>query len=178
MAARRTAGGWYLVGIGLIGSAIAIAVTGFAQMASTVEGMRRVEMPGRAELILSGGLSTIYFEPRSSIDGRALDAPEDLRFSCTLEDANHRSIELRPPRATVTYSFGDYTGRSVFDFEAPPGTLALACTGPSKFAVAVGGGIGAWIIVAIVGGLVPGLGGLAMIIVVFVKRRSAVRHRP
>ena len=171
MQRRRTAGGWYLVGMGLIGSALAIAITAFAQMGSTVEGMRRFVMPGRAELMSSDGLTTIFFERRSSVDGRQVDSPEDLRFACTIEDANHRPIELRQPHATVSYAYGDYAGRSVFDFDGVPGKVTLACTGPSPFALAVGGGVGAWIIVAIVGGLVPGLAGVFVLVFVFVKRR-------
>jgi hypothetical protein len=54
-----------------------------------------------------------------------------------------------------------------------PGTFAIECTGTG--AIAVGGGIGAWIVVAIVGGMLPVLAGLGLAIPVFIKRRRQKR---
>ena len=39
------------------------------------------------------------------------------------------------------------------------------------FMLSVGGGIGAWFIVALVGALMPGLAGLIVILVITIKRR-------
>jgi hypothetical protein len=177
MERRRTAGGWYLVGIGLIGSALAIAITGFAQMGSTVEGMQRVAMPGRADVTIAGGRSSIYFEEHSVVADVAIDAPADLQPACTLEVAEtHAPVALEPPRSPVTYHYGDYSGRSLHDFD--PGlarSFTITCTGSTKYVLALGGGIGAWFIVAAIGGLVPGLAGLIVIAIVFFKRRAQAR---
>jgi hypothetical protein len=174
---RHTAGGWYVVGAGLMACATAIAITGFMQMNDAVGGLQRVVMPGRADVTLAAGRATIYAETRSVVGGRSYALAEATRFTCTLARES-KPIELRPPRAHVTYSFGDYAGENAFDVDIPaPGTYTLDCTAPSTVVLAIGGGVGAWIVVALVGGLVPGLAGLAVILVVFLKRRAQMRRR-
>jgi hypothetical protein len=175
---RRTARGWYLVGLGLIGTATAIAVTGFAQMGSTVAGMQRVTMPGRADVTIAGGRSTVYFERRSVVNDDVIEAPDDLRFACTLEEQEtHVAVPLVPAASRTAYDYGDYAGRSVYDFDPKLArAFTITCTGPQKFALALGGGIGAWIIVAAAGALMPGLAGVILMLVVFLRRRRQARR--
>jgi hypothetical protein len=53
---------WYLLGAGMIISSVTMAVIAFGQMISTIEGMQRVVMPGRAAITLPAGGSTLYAE--------------------------------------------------------------------------------------------------------------------
>ena len=166
---RRTAAGLYFVGIGLIGSAIAIALIGYSQMADSVRGLQRTKLPGRAEVTLAAGLTTVYVERRSIANGVPLEVAS-ADATCAMTDAGGKPMPLAPTKANVTYAFGDYAGRRVYDVSiAAPGIYYLDCTGAGM--LAVGGGIGAWFVVAIVGGLVPGLAGFVLCLIVFLKRR-------
>lgn len=170
---RRTAAGFYFVGIGLVGSALAIVLMGFSQMTDSVSGLQRAVMPGRTEVTLAAGRTTIYLEHRSVVNGVPYELKPD-RILCTFADAQRKPLELNQVMGRTKYSYGDYAGRSVFDVSIPaPGTYTIECTGSGV--IAVGGGVGTWIVVAVVGGLVPGLGGLALCLVVFLKRRRQAR---
>ena len=166
---RRTAAGWYFVALGLVGCGLAIGLTGFFQMADSVRGLQRSTMPGTTEVALAAGRTTIYIENR--VDG--VEHPTaDLH--CRMLDGSGKPFELRAATGKVTYSFGGYAGRNGWDVDImAPGTYTIQCTGQG--AIAVGGGIGAWIVVAIVGGMLPILGGLGLAIPVFFKRRRQIR---
>jgi hypothetical protein len=180
-AKRRTAGGWYLVGVGLVGIGIAIALTGFSQMIGTIEGMQRVVMPGTAPIVLSAGRTTFYFETRAPVNGRVVEAASGANPTCTLISADDTQIPLEPYAGTLQYTLGGYSGRAIYDAQLPAGGSAkLRCElGVSgEGVIAIGGGIGAWIVVGIVGGMIPALGGIALLIVVFVKRRRWDHSHP
>ena len=166
---RRTAAGLYFVGLGLIGSALAIALIGYSQMSDSVRGLQRTKLPGRAEVTLAAGLTTVYVEHRSLANGAPVEvATADA--TCTMTDAQGKPMSLAPTKGNVTHAFGDYAGRRIYDVSiAAPGIYYLDCTGTGV--LAVGGGLGAWLVVAIVGGLVPGLAGVILCIVVYLKRR-------
>jgi hypothetical protein len=166
---NRTAAGWYFVAMGLIGCGLAIALTGYFQMADSVRGLQRSTMPGTTEVALAAGRTTIYVETR--VDGIE-QRSENL--DCRFLDGSGKPLELRPAKHDVSYSFGGYAGKKAWDVDImAPGTFTIECSG--KGAIAVGGGIGAWIIVALVGGLLPTLGGLGIAIPVFFKRRRQIR---
>ena len=174
---RMTPRVWYVVAGGLFVIAISMALTGFAQARSTVEEMRRFAMPGRAELVLPVGPSTLYVEHRSLVDGKAIAAPEGLAFQCRVSDLAGRLVPLAPSGSGESYSFGGYAGHSAFDLRVEEsGTFALSCEAPSPFAVAIGYGIGTWSAVAAVGGLVPAAIG-AIIFLVVMARRSRQKRR-
>jgi hypothetical protein len=164
--------GWYLVAFGLIGTALAIAITGFMQKGTAINGLQRVVIPGRAQLTLASGRSTIYVETRSIAGGHVFpDAPE-VPFQCSLSDINDAPVKLDPPHGSTSYDYGDYAGRAAFDIEVPnPGYYTLGCTADRQLVIAVGGGLTASVLVAIIGGAIPGLTGVVLFLVVFVKRR-------
>jgi hypothetical protein len=169
---RPTSAGWYLVAFGLIGTALAIAWTGFNQMVEVVATMQRVEMPGTHEIVLAGGKTTIYYEHESKLRDRHYSSPKDLAFSCALRDQTGKPLALRPSAGKTTYSAAEYAGRNVFDVDiAVPGAYVLTCDGKEPYVVSAAGGIGAWIVVAIVGLLLPGLAGVFVIVFVTIKRR-------
>jgi hypothetical protein len=164
--------GWYGVVFGLFGTAIAIALTGFNQSNETVTGMQRRLMPGKHEIALAAGRTTLYFEERSEIDGRVIEAPPSLELHCTMTDEAGRQARIETPASDLRYEVERYRGHSALDVQInAPGTYALACQGPTPFVLALGGGIGAWRVVAIVGGIVPAIAGLLLAALVTIKRR-------
>lgn len=171
---RPTSAGWYLVSFGLIGTAIAIALTGWNQMVEVVSTMQRKPMPGTHEIAIAGGMTTLYYEHRSRIGDREYAAPPDLTFACAVRDQTGKPLPLRHSAGSTTYDAGGFAGRNVFDVDINvPGAYVIACDGdPAKpYVVAVGGGIGAWLVVAIVGASLPGLAGILVIVIVALKRR-------
>jgi hypothetical protein len=176
---RPTSRGWYLVAFGLIGTALAIAITGFMQMKEVVVTMQRRVMPGKAEIALAPGKSTLYFEQRSVIDEVEYVNDSPVQFTCSVRDATGKPLTLEKPIANVTYSVGGFKGHNVYDMQiAAPGIYTLECSGPTKFVLSLGGGIGAWLVVALVGGLMPGLAGLIVVVVVTLKRRRWFKRHP
>lgn len=170
-----TSKGWYLVGAGLVASALAIALTGFYQMTDSVRGLQRLAMPGQGQVTLAPGRTTLYYEHRSTLRGTAYSAPAQMSITCRVTDAQERPQELAVSASSVQYAFGDFAGKSAFDLQlAGSGTYTVRCEAEQPFVLAIGGGVGAWIVVAVVGGLVPGLGGVLVCVLVWVRRR---RHR-
>jgi len=169
---RLTSAGWYGVSFGLLGIAVSIALTGFNQMKEAVGGMQRRVMPGDADIVLAPGKATFYYETRSTFEGADFDDDTPLQFQCKLHDQLGHEVRLDKPVGRVTYDIAAYKGHNVFDVMVPaPGTYRLSCTAPRKFVLALGGGIGAWLVVAIVGGLLPGLGAIFVAVFVTLKRR-------
>lgn len=168
---RPTSAGWYGVVFGLFGTAIAIALTGFNQSNETIEGMQRRLMPGTVEIALAAGQTTLYFEDRSIFEGQRVDVDKPVDVRCVMRDQNGKPAPMTKPTANASYSIPNYRGHNVLDVQIPtPGTYTLSCEGTQNYVLALGAGIGAWIVVAIVGGLVPGLAGLAIAVLVTVKR--------
>jgi hypothetical protein len=182
--AGMTSKAWYFVAGGLLLAAVMMGLLGVTQFISTVEGMHRVAMPGKAEVVLPVGPTTLYVESRSIIDGKAYQAEEGLSFRCAVTDQAGAAIQLEPSSSSVSYGIGDHAGRNAFDVRIETaGTYTLACEAPGPFVLAIGRGVGTWIVVALVGALVPGLLGVITLIIVVVlrssqKRRAAALARP
>ncbi|MBA3817569.1 MAG: hypothetical protein H0X17_01640 [Deltaproteobacteria bacterium] len=167
---------WYLLAAGMIASAVIMAALAFGQMVSTVEGMQRVVMPGRAEITLPIGRSTIYAEQESVVAGKAYIVSEAFPYRCGIDEQQKRAAVFKPASSKVTYSVGDFTGHNAWDLDiTTAGTYTLVCEGDQPFVLAVGRGIGAWIVVGVVG-LVPFIGGVAVIALVYLKRRRQRRQ--
>src|SRR5688572_1846016 len=168
---------WYLVAAGLVLSGISIGMVGCSQFISRVEGMQRIAMPGKAEIVLPAGMSTLYVESSSIIDGKTYQAAEGFSFRCAVTDPAGKEMSLAKASSSVSYSIGDYAGHNVFDVRVDAaGTYVLGCEAPGPFAMAIGGGVGSWIVVAVVGALVPIALGLLTFILVLVKRSGQKRR--
>jgi hypothetical protein len=171
--------GWYLVAFGLLGIALAIAWTGFNQMQEVVSTLQRRVMPGTHEVALAGGRATIYFEHRSEVKDVTYEVPTDFAFGCAVTRPDGKPHPLLPVKGKITYASGEFSGRAVFDLEiTAPGAYNLTCDGKQPYVVALGGGIGAWTVVAIVGLLAPGSVGLFVIVFVTIKRRRWFARNP
>jgi len=176
---RPISAGWYGVSFGLLAIAVSIALTGFNQMKEAVGGMQRRVMPGTAEIVLAPGQATFYYETRSTVDGTVFDDETPLQFHCALHDQTGHDVALKKPVSRVTYDVAAYRGHNVFDVMVPaPGTYSLTCDARRSFVLALGGGIGAWLVVAIVGGLIPGFACIFVAVFVTVKRRRWRTRNP
>jgi len=174
---RVTSKVWYVIAGGLFVIALALAMTGIAQFRSTIEDMRRVAMPGRADIVLPAGPSTLYVERRTLVEGGAIEAPADLAPRCAVTDPEGKPVPLQPAAAHVSYDFDGFAGVGAFDLSVEAaGTYALSCEAPARFGVAVGYGVGTWIVVSLVSGIIPALGGVIVFLVVMVKRRRQLRR--
>ena len=161
---------WYLVGAGLIVSAVTMAVIAYGQMMSKIEGMHRVVMPGRAEVTLPAGQSTLFAEHESVVDGKHFSIDGTFNYRCKFEQ--HEAAKISQSTGKVKYGLGDYAGRNVFDVDVnPAGTYTLLCESDDnrQFVLAVGRGIGSAIVVMLVG-LLPFMGGIAIFVVVAIRR--------
>jgi hypothetical protein len=141
---------------------------------STIEGMQRVVMPGKAKITLSVGTSTLYAEQRSIVDGKSYEVPGAFRYRCGLEETQ-RKFTFEQATGKITYSIGDYAGQNAWDIDVPDaGDYLLVCESEQPFVMAVGRGVGSAIVVAVIG-LVPFLLGLAVVIYIFALRRKRLR---
>jgi hypothetical protein len=170
----------YLFGGALVLIAVAIIVIAFTTAVSTIEGMQRVAMPGRAELVLPIGPSTLYIEGDSKIGDRVIANGHSVDVvDCELESPpGVGNVELMRPNASVSYTAGGYRGHNGFDVNvATGGTYQLTCKSAevSEFAVAVGAGIGSWMVIAVLA-FIPGVAGIVLLVVTIVRRYRAARR--
>jgi hypothetical protein len=177
---RPTSAGWYLVAFGLLGCGLAIALTGWNQMVEVIETMQRRVLPGTHEVALTNGRTTIYYEHQARVGDKHYSSPPDLTFRCSVTDLAGTPYNLMATGPAKTrYSVSDFSGRSVLEVDiAVPGAYMLSCDGSQPYVLAVGGGLGAWLIVAIAGGSFPGLAGVIVIVFVTIKRRRWRARNP
>jgi hypothetical protein len=147
----------YLFGGFLIAFAFAVAGLALTSAISTMESMQRVSMPGKAQVSLPAGPSTLYAEGEGSAELR-----------CRLA-----GLVLKQPTSTVRYSLAGYHGHNVFDVDVTSGgRYELECTAAHPGVIAIGSGVGAWIVIAVLA-VIPLLGGIALLVVTFLRRRRA-----
>ncbi|HEY1556890.1 MAG TPA: hypothetical protein VGF94_18770 [Kofleriaceae bacterium] len=159
----------YLFGGFLVLFAFTLFWIALSSATSTMEGMQRVAMPGTAEVALPAGPSTLYLETKSKIGDRVIDSGDGaFDVHCRLA-----GLELDKPASHVSYSLAGYSGHNLFAVVVDAGgkyQLTCESDGGKPFAIAIGAGVGAWIVIAVLA-VLPLLGGLALLIVTFVRRR-------
>lgn len=161
-AARGTSAAWYVMGGGLLMIAAALAGIGLSQAASTVQDMQRIEMPGRASVVLPPRATTLYVEGA---------APTTVASCALTSESGGAPATVSPTAAVRTYDSEGYRGTSIYDVEAPTGgTYTLACAGSGRFQIAIGQGAGA-ARVLLLAAILPALAGVAAMILVAWKRR-------
>jgi len=172
---RMTSKVWYWVAAGLFLVGTSVVIMAAQMLQSAARNMPRVVMPGKAELVLPVGRSTLYVESNSLVDGKAYRADTAIRYRCSLSDETGKAVPLETSTVKSTYAGGDYAGESAFEVRiATAGTYTLACeSSADPFVIAVGGGVDAWIWVAGFGGGVPnGIAALVFLVVFFKRRRQ------
>ncbi len=147
----------YLISGFLVVFALAVGTIALTSAQSTMRGMQRVAMPGRVDIMLPLGPSTLYAEPA------------EIGAHCTLADPR---VELRAVSSAVRYDLAGFTGRSIYDATAREGgRYAITCEAARAFTLAIGAGVGSWVVVVAIAG-VPMLIGLGFLAATFVRRRS------
>jgi hypothetical protein len=150
----------YLFGGFMIAFAFAVAGLALSSATSTMDGMQRVTMPGSAEVVLPIGPSSLYAE-----------SERDFAVDCTAA-----GLVLRAPVAPVRYALAGHRGRKIYDVDVATGErYTLACRGEAPFVVAIGAGVGAWSVIAMLA-IIPLAIGLVLVIVTFVRRRRAPKN--
>lgn len=173
--AKQTPRTWYLVGAGLMSSAVIMAAIAFSSMLNRIEGMQRVVMPGKAQITVPAGTSTLYAESESIVGGTPYKVEGPFQYRCGFEEKDRVTIEQATGK--VTYTLGDFAGSNAFDIETTEaGTYTLVCQSENgkPFVLAMGRGVGSAIVVGVVA-LVPFLLGLALVIAIYAMRRSQRR---
>jgi len=165
---------WYWVPVALVLAGIALGAilpVGLARLASKVESLHRVVMPGRVELALPAGKTTLYVEQKSRVDGEVYEVAEHFNFRCGVSDLTGKPIALEKSSSSVEYTVRDYAGSSAFDLHPDAaGTYVLSCKAPHPFVIAVGGGVGTPIVPSLLGVMILVPLGVCAYIVVLVLR--------
>ena len=145
----------YLFGGFLILFAFAVAGLAWTSATSTMEGMQRVKMPGMTDVVLPAGPSSLYAE-----------SERDFAVECTAA-----GLALRAPPEPVRYSLAGYRGHKLYDVDvAMGGSYELACRGEAPFTIAIGAGVGAWQVIAVLA-VIPLAIGVVLVIATVVRRR-------
>jgi hypothetical protein len=153
----------------LVGFACLVAGIARSTSAAAMDGMPRAAMPGRAELLVPAGQSTLYVEHHSHLDDREYEAPDELVVHC--EARGMAGVVLTPAATPARYDQGGYAGRAAFDLTASAGgRVAVECDGAQPYVIAVGQGIGAWRVIALLA-ILPAAIGVGLLAVTFVRRR-------
>lgn len=155
---KKLPGAWYLVGLGMIISAVTMGTVAWSSMRNGIEGMNRFDAPGKAKVTLPDGISTLFVEG-------------DVKTSCTAIETE-RKVKIAPAAGNLTYDSGGYAGRDTWHIEvSEAGDYELACEADRPVKIAVGRGIGAAGIVVWIATVPAVIGALAMLFVWWRRRR-------
>jgi hypothetical protein len=166
---------WYYVlavvfaGIGVAGFGL-ILWNGLSHLTGA---LTQVVVPGHIDLALRApGTYTVFYESESVLNGHSYSTPEsvsmsDLTCSVTSRESDEY-ILLQKPSASVTYTLGGRSGKSVLQFHtSKAGHFRLSCRYPEEkrgpdVVIAVGRGVGTRILITVLGGLASFFGGLGI----------------
>ena len=163
---------WYLTALVPLAIGVAIAWVSFTRLVDNVESMQRMVVPGERTFILNGGDYILFGETASIVDGTVY-RNDRFAVSCSLAAEDGTPIALERTTGRTRYSVGSYAGGGMFEFTlTTPGTVKLSCDNDGDTAVvAIGGGIGAAIVVGIVCLVFGLLSAIGVFAIVFVRRR-------
>lgn len=155
---KKLPGAWYLVGLGMIISAVTMGVVAWGSMRNGIEGMTRIAAPGKAKVTLPAGISVLFVEG-------------DAKTTCTVNETEGRKWKIAPAPGTIAYDAGGYAGRDTWHIDVPEsGDYEIACESDKPVKIAVGRGIGAGKVVVWISA-VPALIGLLAMLFVWWRRR-------
>jgi hypothetical protein len=174
---------WYWIGGALVvGSVIWLLLSigvGAYSLNRQIDGFQRVPIPGQGEVTFTeAGDYILYYE------GRGASGGSNPPFNASLAPAGGGgAVKFGDYGGSLTYDLFGHSGRALGTFHIDkPGTFLLRtesaeASGQGNVAIgeSVGGGIVRTVIVAIVGAAVLFLAGVAVLVVVAIRRRRA-RH--
>lgn len=168
---------WIVLSLAVLVAGIVWLVFGITSVASTIDDLQRVPVPGHGTVSLthSGGY-TIYYEGPGARSG-------DIRpFHVNVVPASPGAAvtSLTQYRSSVTYNIGSHDGRALLSLQVKsPGRFEVTTTGaePPNADIAIGGSIGSGIVKALVPALpltiVGFVASLLLIIFHLIGRRRA-----
>lgn len=156
----------------------------FSSLGDLSEELTQIVVPGSSDLVLGAGKYTIFYENESVVDGRIYSTGQAIS-GLQIELKNKSTgfkVPLHSPQGSFTYSIGGRSGRAILEFGIDRqgvyelSALYLEGSGP-EVVLAVGRGLFDNLISVIVVGIVIYLGSIlasmAIVVVVYQKRRSA-----
>jgi len=168
-----------LVAVAVVGAVL--AVVGFSSLGREVDSFQRVQVPGDATVTFSkSGGYLLYFEgPGFS----GLSSTGTVRVSIQSQDSGQQ-VSITPLHGKQeTYTLGGHSGQAVASFTiATPGRYVVNAgipTDPAPADIAVGPGIGATLVQAIIGlvfGILALIAALAVGIITRVLRSRSARR--
>jgi len=169
---------WYLAALVPLAIGVAAALVSISRVTENIATMQRMVAPGERSFVLNAGSYVVFGETDSIVNDTAYHN-EQLSVSCSLAREDGTKVALERPTAKTTYSLGGYAGSGIFEFAlASPATVKLSCTTEAgKAVLAIGGGVGAAIVVGLISGLFGFFGAGGVFLVVFIKRRRWLRSR-
>ncbi len=174
---RRPGWAWIVLTLAILVAGIAWLIYGVASVASTIDDLQRVPVPGHGTVSLthSGGY-TVYYEGFGAQNNRF------SFFQTRVEPASPGAAvaSLDHYGTSVTYNIGSHQGRAIFSLRIRrPGRFTVSTYGTARPGadLAIGGSVAAGITGALLPSLpliILGFGGtLVLIILRLVARRSA-----
>ena len=177
---------WYWVGGALVvGSVVWLVLNigvGVYSLNQQIDGLQRVPIPGQGEVTFTeAGDYILYYE------GHGASSGSNPAFNASLAPAGGGgAVKFGDYGGSLTYDLSGHSGRALGTFHIDkPGTFLLQtdsaeASGQGNVAVgeSVSGGIVRTVVVAIVGAAVLFLAGVALLVVVAIRRRSARRMVP
>jgi hypothetical protein len=178
MSEGRTSAAWYLLALlpVVIGGALT-AHFGFG-FKDGIVGMKRIEVPGEADVELGAGEYTIYGESVSHIGDKDYFNPQ-FSVQCSVTRVETGDLmTLTHPSGTANYAMFDYVGEQMWEIDLPKaGTYHFSCAGEDDPAVlAIGRGAFRAMVFAIISGIVA-IGAMAVIILVVALKRGVRRKK-
>jgi hypothetical protein len=167
---------WYVIAvlISLVGGC-GVAGLGLWRAYDKVTTFPRAAMPGELRVPLERGSYTIFWEPRSVVDGEAFMS-QQANVRCKLARTDGHAAALSTGGVSVSYSMGSYQGKSMFDADVDEdGDYTLTCVTDdgARVVMAIGQGLGTTIALSIVCGIGGFAAGVVIFLVVYFRRRKA-----
>jgi hypothetical protein len=152
----------YVLGVALLVAGVFVGGRGLVEMfASRVPHGDHLKMPGRGDLAVPAGASTLSVE---------LPEPSDFRPHCTVIRG---AATLEPVDEPVSYAVAGGYGHSAFVLRAEQeGPVALECDGATPYVLAIGAHVGWAVVIAVIAGFSAAMIGLGLVALTFVRRRA------
>jgi hypothetical protein len=176
---------WYFIALVVaIAGWVGMGLILFSGISSMAGQMKRVLVPGQAELKLDKpGTYTIFHEHQSTMNGRVYNVENVSGLQITVRALPGGTVVPLTRGASSNYSYSGHAGRSLFNFEVrQPGTYQIigAYSDGRKepqTVLAISSGFLGGLIGTILGALAMAFGGMglaiAIFVIVFIKRRRA-----
>lgn len=166
---------WYVPTLAVLVAGIAWLVVGLVSVASAIDGLQRLPVPGHGTVNLaSTGGYTIYYEGPGARNGSI----SPFHVNVVPASPGAAVASLSQYGSSVTYNFGSRNGRAVLALQIKhPGRFEVTTTGtePPNADIAIGAGIGSSIVKALLPAIPLIILGFAASLLLFIFR--TVRKR-